>query len=658
MKRPLWIPSEERVKHANVTQFMKLVEAKYCLEINSYSDLYKWSINNLESFWETVWEFGEIIVSRKYQSVVDDLTRFPGARWFIGSKLNFAENLLRYRDEKLAVISAGENRQLRKTSFSQLYDSVASLANPLRQIGVSPGDRVACYMPNILETSVAMLAATSIGAVWSSCGVELGVQAVVDRLSQIEPKVLVTVDSYPYKGKMFNLLPNVNNIVKSLPSLAKVIVVQKSEKEVNIDNMPNSQFYCDVITQEREVRFEQLGFDHPVYIMFSSGTTGKPKCMVQGAGGVLTNHLKELILHTDLKRQDNLFYITTPSWMMWNWSASSLAVGSTLFLFDGNPSYPDWGVVWRMIDEEKITVFGCSASYINYLKSLNASPANDFDLSSLREISQTGSPLSKEGFEYIYAKIKEDLHFNSISGGTDINGCFAAGTPIQPVYAGEVQGPALGMKVKVFNESGNVIVDQQGELVCQAPAPSMPLYFWNDREWSKYLEAYFRVFPNVWRHGDWVIIHADTGGITFLGRSDFILKPSGVRIGPAEIYDITEKFKEIADSMVVGQNWENDQRIILFVIMSQGFQLSEDLKERVRKALREEASPRHVPELIIEVQAIPYTCNMKKVESAVSNLINGRPITNQDALVNPECLRDFERIAAELQRVSHLREKL
>jgi acetoacetyl-CoA synthetase len=652
MRKPLWVPSEERKKQANITRFISFVNEKHGLEINSYDELYKWSIENIQDFWAAMWEFGQIKASRKYDVVVDDLNRFPGAKWFIGTRLNFAENLLRYRDDHTAFIFRGENRKSARMTYAELYNSVASLAKPLREIGVAPGDRVAAYMSNLMETAIAMLAATSVGAIWSSCGIELGPRAVVDRFGQIEPKVLFTVDGHPYKGKIFNDLPHVERIAKGIPSLEKIIVVPYMEEKPDISYIPNSVLYSDFVSLEGqlEIRFEQLPFDHPVYIMFSSGTTGKPKCMVQGAGGVLINHLKELVLHTDLKREDRIFYITTPSWMMWNWLLSSLAVGATVVLYDGNPNYPDWSTLWRLVQDEKITIFGCSASYINYLKNMGAKPGKTYDLSSLREISQTGSPLSSEGFEYVYREIKEDVHFNSISGGTDINGCFAAGTPIQPVYAGELQGPALGMKVKAYDEKGNPVVDQQAELVCEAPSPSMPLYFWNDPDGKKYRDAYFRVYPNVWRHGDWIIIHSDTGGITFLGRSDFTLKPSGVRIGPAEIYDVVERFEEIADSMAVGQDWKGDQRIILFVKLAPGFQLTKDLENRIRRALREEASPRHVPALIIEAPDIPYTFNMKKVESAVSNLIHGRPVTNRDALVNPESLDFYEKILSELQR--------
>src|SRR3989338_4170802 len=634
MKKPLWIPSDENIKKANITRFISLVNKRYSLKIASYDGLYRWSVENIKDFWKAMWEFGEIRASRGFDVVVDDPIRFPGARWFICARLNFAENLLRFRDDHLAFIFRGETRKLAKMTYAELYSSVASLAKPLSESGVTPGDRIAAYMPNLMETAIAMLAAASTGAVWSSCGAELGPVAVLDRLGQIEPKILFTVDGYIYKGKTFNLLPNVKRIVSGLPSLKKVIVVSCMEEKPDISYIPNSILYNDFISHERqpEIRFEHLPFEHPLYIMFSSGTTGKPKCMVQGAGGILINHLKELILHTDLKRTDRITYITTPSWMMWNWLISSLAVGATIVLYDGNPIYPDWGAMWRIVQDERITILGCSASYINYLRSIAARPGKMYDLSSLREISQTGSPLSSEGFEYIYQEIKEDLHFNSISGGTDINGCFAIGTPIQPVHAGELQGPALGMKVKAYDERGNSVVDREGELVCEAPSPSMPLYFWGDPDGEKYREAYFSFYPNVWRHGDWIIVHSDTNGITFLGRSDFTLKPSGVRIGSAEIYNVLEKVEGIADSLVVGQAWKGDERIILFIKPLPGSHVTEDLREEIKKRLRDEASPRHVPAFIIEAPDIPYTFNMKKVESAVSNIIHGRPVINRDAI--------------------------
>jgi len=654
MGKLLWKPSAERIKKANMTRFIDFVNKKYSLKISSYFQLYNWSIENIPDFWAAMWEFGKVICSRGYEKVVDDLNKFPGAKWFIGAKLNFAENLLRHRDNHTAFIFKSENQKTAKITYSELYNQVARLAKSLREIGVAPGDRVVAYMPNLIETATAMLAATSIGAVWASCGAELGVSAALDRLGQIEPKVLFTADGYWYKGKTFNILANVERIAKEIPSLKKVVVASFTEDKPDISNIPHSVHYDAFLSKEKhpQIRFEQLPSEHPVYIMFSSGTTGKPKCMVQGAGGILINHLKELILHTDLKREDTIMYITSCSWMMWNWLLSSLAVGATIVLYDGNPCYPDVDAMWRLVQNEQITIFGCSASYINFLRSQNVRPCKDYDLSSLREISQTGSPLSAEGFEYVYEAIKKDLHFNSIAGGTDINGCFTAGSPTLPVYAGELQSPALGMKIKAYDEKGNPVIDKQGELVCEAPAPSMPLYFWNDSNNEKYLDAYFKFYPNknVWRHGDFIIIHGDTGGITHCGRSDAVLKPSGVRIGTAEIYNVVEKLPEIADSLAVGQDWKGDQRIILFVKVAPGHRLTEALKDKIRKSLRENASPRHVPALIVEVPDIPYTFNMKKVEIAVWNIIHGKQVINRDALINPESLNYFEKILPELQK--------
>ncbi|MDI6787386.1 MAG: acetoacetate--CoA ligase, partial [Planctomycetota bacterium] len=420
----------------------------------------------------------------------------------------------------------------------------------------------------------------------------------------------------------------------------------------DISYIPNAVYWNDFLSKEKalEIQFEQLPFDHPLYIMFSSGTTGKPKCLVQGAGGILINQLKELIIHTDLRREDVHFFITTCSWMMWNWMLTSLATGNTLILYDGNPNYPDIGAMWRLVQDEKVTMFGTSASYINFIKGEGLKPGKDYDLSALREIWQTGSVLSADGFEYIYREVKEDLHFNSSSGGTDINGCFCTGSPIQPVYAGELQGPALGMKIKAYDEKGRTTVDREGELVCEAPAPSMPLYFWNDPDGKKYHDAYFNVYPNVWRHGDYVMCHSDTGGIVFFGRSDAVLKPSGVRIGTAEIYNQVERLEEVADSLAIGQTWQDDQRIILFVKLSKGHTFTEDLKNRIKKTLRENASPRHMPAKILEVPDIPYTMNMKKVESAVTNIIHGKPVLNRDALKNPESLDYYENLKEELRK--------
>jgi acetoacetyl-CoA synthetase len=652
MGKLLWKPTEERKKQANMTRFINFVNEKHDLKIASYDELYDWSIENMADFWAAVWKFARIKASRNYDVVVDDLSKFPGARWFGGARLNFAENLLRYRDNHIAFIFKGETQKYARVTYTELYNSVARLAKSLRDMGVKPGDRVAAYMPNLIETAIAMLAATSLGAVWASCATDLGAQATLERFGQIEPKILFTVDGYFYKGKTFNALVNAAEVARGIPSLEKVIVVRYRGGKSDISQIPNAVYYDKFIASEEqvEIQFEQLPFDHPAYIMFSSGTTGKPKCMVQGGGGVLLDHLKELILHTDLRREDAIFYITTCSWMMWNWLLSSLAVGATVVLYDGNPNYPDLGAMWQLIQDEKITIFGTSASYLNYLRSQEFVPKDKYDLSSLREISQTGSALSPEGFEYVYKSIKKDLHFNSISGGTDINGCFAQGSPTVPVYAGELQRPALAMKVKCYDENGKPVFDQVGELVCEAPSPSMPLYFWNDPNGGKYKEAYFNVYPKVWRHGDYIMIHSDTRGITFFGRSDAVLKPAGVRIGTAEMYNQVERLEEVADSLAIGQDWKGDQRIILFVKLAEGHNLTEELKDRIRKTLRENASPRHVPAKIMAVPDIPYTLNMKKVEIAVANILHGRPVSNRDALINPESLDYYERILPELQK--------
>jgi acetoacetyl-CoA synthetase len=599
-----------------------------------------------------LWDFAGIRASRSYDVTIEDLSRFPGAKWFPGARLNFAENLLRYRDDQPAIIFRGETQKASQLSYAELYDRVARLAQSLRGLGVEAGDRVVGYLPNLPETAIAMLAAASLGAIWSSCATDIGPAAALERLGQVEPKVLFTADGYFYKGRTFDTLAHAAEVARGIPSLRKVVVVPYTAERPMIDDIPHAVYWDDFISPVpvTTIDFRQLPFDHPLFIMFSSGTTGKPKCMVQGAGGVLLNHLKELLLHTDLKRSDRILYITSCSWMMWNWLISSLAVGATVVLYDGNPNYPDASAMWKLIDQEHVTIFGCSASYLLFLKKEGVSPRSLSRLDSLREISQTGSPLSAEGFEYVYQDVKSDLHFNSISGGTDINGCFAAGSPLLPVYAGELQSPALGMKIKAYDEKGTPVLDQQGELVCEAPSPSMPISFWNDPDGTRYHDAYFGVYPNVWRHGDYVLMHADTGGVTFYGRSDAVLKPSGVRIGTAEIYAQLEKLPEIADSLAVGQNWLDDQRVILFVKLAPGHNLTDELQDKIRRTLRENASPRHVPAVILETSEIPYTLNMKKVESAVTNILNGRPVANQDALVNPGSLDIYRAALQQLQR--------
>ena len=646
----LWKPSSDLKDSSNIMKYIEFLNNKYKKNFKNYLDLYNWSIDNIPDFWESVWEFTGIIYSKKFERVIDDIERFPGARWFQGAELNYAQNILRYRDEKVAIKFRTEPwTDLRKEiSYADLYNQVSRLHKALKYEGVKPGDHVAAYMPNIPETTISMLASASLGATWSSAGTELGPRAILDRFSQIQPKILFTVDGYYYKGKKFDILENVKSIPNELKSIKKIVVYRYAENQEN-KRISNAEYSDEFVSgfSQGDIEFEQLPFDQPLFIMFSSGTTGKPKSIVQSAGGVLINHLKELIIHSDLKRSDTITYITSPSWMMWNWLMSSFATGATVFLFDGNPSYPDWKTMWKYVEDEGITIFGCSASYIYSLKNMDAKPGKTFNLSRLREISQTGSPLSPEGFEWVYENIKNDLHFNSISGGTDINGCFGIGSPILPVYAGEVQSPGLGMKIKAYDQEGNPVYDTVGELVCEAPSPSMPLYFLNDFDNKRYFETYFSYYypkKNVWRHGDFVIFNSKTGGITFMGRSDATLKPSGVRIGTAEIYNIVESLPEIADSAVVGQEWKGDQRIILFVKLKKGYVLNEELKTKIKKELRRNASPRHVPDLIIEVPDIPYTFNQKKVEIAIANILNGRPVTNRDTILNPEALDYIEKI--------------
>lgn len=504
-----------------------------------------------------------------------------------------------------------------------------------------------------------MLAVTSIGAIWASCGAELQPSAVIDRFAQIEPKVLISVDGYLYKDKVFDINDNIKTVVEAIPSIEKVIVVSYvSEKPTDLSRIKNAVHWNDFLAKEANpsINFEQLPFEHPVYIMFSSGTTGQPKCMVQGAGGILLNHFKELVLFTDLKRSDVINYITAPSWMMWNWLMSSMVVGATIFIYDGNPLYPHPLRMFELIEKNKVTIFGVSASYIHALMGMGLKPSEKYDLSALKEISQTASTLSPEGFEYVFSAIKKDLYFNSISGGTDLNGSFAGAIPILPVYSGELQGPTLGMNVKAYDDEGNSVTDQQAELVCENPGPSMPVYFWgDDANMTKYKAAYFDHFKdkgkNVWRHGDYIYINSETGGITFWGRSDAVLKPSGVRIGTAEIYNVVEQLPEIVDSLVIGQKYEGNIRIVMFVLLSEGHELSEELKTKIRNELRNKTSPRHVPKIILQAppDGIPYTFSNKKVEIAITRIIHGMKARNRGALRNPESLDYYEKIKDQLK---------
>ncbi len=645
MAKQLWSPSRERVESSNMNHFMQWINARHSQNFRRYDQLYQWSVEHIADFWEAWWHYAGIKASKPHSRVLDDPTKMPGAKWFEGARLNFAENLLRYRDEQTALVFYGEDRIRRRISYAQLHAAVARLADALKALGVKAGDRVVGFMPNLPETVVAMLAATSMGAVWSSCSPDFGIKGVLDRFGQIQPKVLFTADGYFFKGKRLDSLERISQITRQIPSIEQIVVVPYTDDQPDINAIEKSILYADFVSGSSadDIEFAQLPFDHPLYIMYSSGTTGLPKCMVQSAGGILVHQLKEQILHTDLKREDAIFYFTTCGWMMWNWLVSALAVGARVVLYDGNPFHPGPEALWQMAQDEKITVFGTSAGYLAALQSTGLVPGEAFDLSPLRAILSTGSPLSMEGFEFVYDQIKSDLQLASISGGTDLNGCFALGNPMGPVYAGELQCRGLAMKVEAYDENGRPVIGQRGELVCAAPFPSMPIYFWDDPDGRKYHAAYFDVYPGVWRHGDFIEI-TERGGVIFYGRSDATLNPGGVRIGTAEIYRQIDAIEEIEDAVVVGQDWHNDVRVILFVKMAAGRTLDEELKNKVRKAIRANASPRHVPSKIIAVPDIPYTLNMKKVELAVRKVIHGQEVRNKDALRNPESLEAFARI--------------
>jgi acetoacetyl-CoA synthetase len=636
MQNPLWSPSSDYKEKTLLKKFMRAVHQ------NSYEDLHAWSIENPEKFWSEVWDFCGILGDKKEPYLTNE-AKMEQATFFPQAHLNYAENLLRRRDQETAIVFWGEDQVKRSLTFKQLYDAVSRLAQAMRTFGIQSGDRVAGYVPNTPEAVIAMLATATLGAIWSSCSPDFGVTGILDRFGQIEPKILFAADCYVYKSKIHSCLEKLAEIQKSLPSLQQTIVFSY-EGTPSVDApLPKTTSWNDFLKPfpADEIEFQRFPFNTPLFIMFSSGTTGVPKCIVHGAGGTLIQHMKEHQLHCNLKSRDRLFYFTTCGWMMWNWQVSGLASGLTLLLYDGSPFAPSPTILFDYTEQEKMTLFGISAKYIDSLRKENISPTKTHDLSSLKILTSTGSPLVPESFDSIYEHIKKDLCVASISGGTDIISCFVLGNPMAPVWRGEIQAPGLGMAVDIFDDNGHSLQGEKGELVCTKPFPSMPLGFWRDPQGTKYHDSYFSRFPNIWCHGDFAE-RTEHGGFIIYGRSDAVLNPGGVRIGTAEIYRQVEKIDEVLESIAIGQDYNNDVRIILFVKLKAGVSLDEALKYKIKQQIRTHTTPRHVPEVIIQVPDIPRTKNNKLVELAVREVVHGRPVHNIEALANPEALEYFK----------------
>ena len=659
MDPPLWTPDPGRVARANLTRFIEHIQQQKPVGghgVTDFASLYRWSVERPDAFWPEVWRFCGVIADERpgrppWDAVGIGLDRMAppdprlGPRWFPGARLNFAENLLRFRDGRPALVFWNEHGRQREVSCAQLHEQVALVAGALREHGIVPGDRVAGFLPNLPETVIAMLATTSLGAVWSSCSPDFGAHGVLDRFGQIRPRVLFCADGYCYAGKEIDSLARVREVREKIPEIERVVVVPYLSTRPEIGSIRDARLWGDWAVppagspDSRLPALQRFDFDHPIYIVYSSGTTGLPKCMVHGAGGTLLQHLKELVLHTDLQREDRIFYFTTCGWMMWNWLVSSLAVGATTVLYDGAPLSPPT-LLWDLVEQEGVTVFGTSAKYLALSEKEGLEPDRTHDLGRLRAILSTGSPLAGHSYEYVYHKVKREVHLASISGGTDIISCFALGNPTGPVWRGELQTRGLGMSVEVFDPEGRSIREAEGELVCTRPFPSMPVGFWDDPTGARYQAAYFDHYPGVWRHGDWARVTRHDG-LVILGRSDATLNPGGVRIGTAEIYRQVEQLPEVIESLVVGQDWDGDVRIVLFVRLREGLVLDEALAARIRKRIREHASPHHIPRKILHVSDIPRTISGKITELAVREVIHGRPVTNLDALANPQALDLF-----------------
>ena len=644
----IWRPSAARVADANLTRFIESVNDGTGLHLGSdYTRLWAWSIARPAEFWKSVARFADVRADWDSGPDIESPTQMPGARFFPNAKLNFAQNLLRFSDDQAALIFRNERNTRREISYKQLHDLDARVAEGLKAAGVVAGDRVAGYLPNVPEAIIAMLATTSLGAVWSSGSPDFGVNGVLDRFGQITPKVLFAADGYIYGNKNIDSLASVAEVLAKIPSIQQVVVIPYVNATPDLEPLGESRskaFLFDEFGKPgTALQFAQLPFNHPLYILYSSGTTGVPKCIVHGAGGTLLQHQKEHLLHADVKRTDRLFYYTTCGWMMWNWLASALAVGTTLILYDGSPFHPDAGVLWRIAEEERITIFGTSAKYLSALERSSFVPAYRVGLSELRTILSTGSPHLPEGFDFVYKSIKSDVHLASISGGTDIVSCFAAGCPTRPVYRGEIQCRALGMAVDIYDDTGKSLIGDRGELVCTKPFPSMPIGFWIDPDGAKYHAAYFERFPGVWHHGDYAAI-TEHDGVVIYGRSDAVLNPGGVRIGTAEIYAAVEGFEEIIEALAIGQDWKGDVRVVLFVRLKPAFMLDDSLKKRIRETIRAHTTPRHVPAKIVAVPDIPRTLSGKLTELAVRNVVHGLPVKNIDALANPDALEHFKNL--------------
>ncbi|MGB1108984.1 MAG: acetoacetate--CoA ligase [Gammaproteobacteria bacterium] len=636
IEQALWNPPEDALQNSQMGQFMAAVNAEFGLDLASYPALWQWSADDPAAFWAFWWRYSDVIASEQPSQTLRETGRFETDEWFPGARLNFDENLLRHRDERPALVFRAEDGSRESMSYAELFQQVSAVATSFSELGVGEGDRVAAIMPNRPETIVAMLATTWLGGVWSSCSPDFGVDGILERFEQIEPTLLIGIDGYTFKGKTIDVCAKVEHVWRKLeaPACVKVSWQRCGEIDGALD-------WDDLTESSMEPPpFAQVAFNHPLYILFSSGTTGRPKCIVHGTGGTLLQHLKEHRLHTDIRREDVLFYFTTCGWMMWNWLASGLASGCTLVLFDGNPFYPTAGALMDLAEQEGITVFGTSAKYIAALEQAGVKPVESHSLPNLRAILSTGSPLVPESFDYVYEHMKPDVQLCSISGGTDIVSCFALGSPLLPVYRGELQCRGLGMAVDVWNDQGQAVQNEPGELVCTKPFPCKPVFFWNDPDGQRYHDAYFDRFDNIWTHGDWAEL-TDHGGLIITGRSDAVLNPGGVRIGTAEIYRQVERVPGVVESIAVGQDWEGDVRVVLFVILQEGVELTDDLKKEIRTTLRENASPRHVPARILQVTEIPRTRSGKITELAVRNVIHGKPVTNTEALANPEALEQF-----------------